>query len=368
MIRDCPAIRAAAPEVRGSGQVVYGNRNWIPMQITGTTPAWLDVRQWPVDEGAVFSDQDVRNSGKVCVIGQTIKRELFQGEDPLGKELRVGNVSLKVVGVLSRKGANMFGGDQDDLVIAPWTTIKYRISGKNQGGAAAQQSTASSSVNTSVNSLNNLYPSSSVQLYPAQSSIQQADYPMFVRFTNINVMQTAAASSDQVQLAMKQITQVLRERHRLREGEADDFQIRDMTEMMNTLQSTTNLIATLLLIVAMISLIVGGVGIMNIMLVSVTERTREIGLRMAVGARGLHILMQFLIEAVFLCLAGGIFGICLGRSVSLLVRMILKWPTAVSVPAIVGSVIVSTLVGVVFGFYPAWKASRLDPIEALRYE
>ncbi len=369
---ECPSVRVAAPEVRGSGQVVYGAKNWIPMQNTGTTPAWLDVRQWPVEEGSAFTDQDVRNSGKVCLIGQTLKRELFGAEDPIGKDVRVANVSLKVVGVLSRKGANMFGGDQDDVILAPWTTVKYRISGKNQGGAGASASSGGTSTggpqNASVNTLSNLYPSGNVQLYPQQSAAQQANTPQPIRFTNINSIALAVKTAEEIPLAMKQMTAVLRERHHLRETEADDFQIRDMTEIMNTVASTTQLIGTLLLIVAGISLIVGGVGIMNIMLVSVTERTREIGLRMAVGARGLHILWQFLVEAIVLCLAGGILGIALGRLVSLIVRGVMRWPTAISVPAIVASVIVSTFVGVVFGFYPAWKASRLDPIEALRYE
>jgi ABC-type antimicrobial peptide transport system permease subunit len=341
------------------------------MQITGTTPAWFDVRQWPIGEGAFFTDQDVRNSGKVCVIGQTIAKQLFENEDPIGKDLRLANVTLRVVGVLSRKGASMFGSDQDDLIVAPWTTIKYRISGKNQSAGAAQQSSgsASSKTNPGVNSLSNLYPNmSSIPLYPVPSESQQANTPMAVKFTNINSIQVGATSAAEIPLAMKQITEVLRERHHLRDGEADDFQIRDMTELMNTLASQTELIGKLLLIVAMISLIVGGVGIMNIMLVSVTERTREIGLRMAVGARGAHILWQFLVEAIVLCLSGGIIGIAIGRGVSLLVRTIARWPTAISIPAIVASVIVAATVGIVFGFYPAWKASRLDPIEALRYE
>jgi len=275
-----------------------------------------------------------------------------------------------VVGVLTRKGANMFGGDQDDVLIAPWTTIKYRISGRNGGGGGGGGAAASSGGGSSgsVNSLNNLYPSSGVPLYPQPSAQQLADYPQPVRFTNVNSIQTAAASTPEIPLAMKQITGVLRDRHHLSDGDPDDFQIRDMTEFQNTLTQTTSLIATLLLIVAGISLVVGGVGIMNIMLVSVTERTREIGLRMAVGAHGKHILLQFLTEAVVLCLAGGLIGISLGRGVSLLVRMFLRWPTAVSIPAIVASVVVSATVGIVFGFYPAFKASRLDPIEALRYE
>ncbi len=364
--RECPAIKAAAPEVRANGQLVYGNRNWVPMQITGTTPDYLDVRQWPVGEGSCFTDQDVRNSSKVCIIGTTIQREMFGTEDPIGKDVRLSNVSLRVVGVLSKKGATMFGSDQDDVVMAPWTTIKYRISGK--ASALSSAGSSSSGVDTSVNSLSNLYSSDAVTLYPVPSAIQQADTPQPIRFANINSIQVAATSTQEIPLAMKQITQVLRERHHLRDDDADDFQIQDMTEFLNTLAKTQGLISTLLLIVATISLVVGGVGIMNIMLVSVTERTREIGLRMAVGARARHILWQFLVEAIVLCLAGGLFGIMLGRGSSLLVRMLLKWPTAISIPTIVASVVVSGAVGIIFGYYPAWKASRLDPIEALRYE
>jgi len=364
--RECPAVRAAAPEVRTGGQVIYQNKNWVPMTITGTTPDYLSVREWPMEEGACFTDQDVRNTGKVCIIGETIKRELFAGEDPIGKDLRLANVSLKVVGILSRKGASMFGSDQDDVIIVPWTTIKFRISGKYQAPSAGAGAGAASG--NAINSLSNLYPNNQVALYPAQSAVQAADTPQPIRFANINSIMAAAASSHEIPLAMKQISALLRERHHLRDNEADDFQIRDMTELMNTLASTTQLIGNLLLIVATISLVVGGVGIMNIMLVSVTERTREIGLRMAVGAQSRDILRQFLVEAVVLCLAGGVIGIALGRGSSTLVRALLRWPTAVSVPAIVASVVVSASVGIVFGFYPAWKASRLDPIEALRYE
>ncbi len=371
IVRECPAVRDAAPEVMSNGQVVYGNRNWVPMQITGTTPAYLNVREWPVEEGDSFTDQDVRNSSKVCVIGQTIRRELFGEEDPVGKDIRLSNVSLRVVGVLTRKGASMFGRDQDDVILAPWTTIKERISGKTSSMSSAQGQTAassSSSSSTAVNTLKNLYPNAQLQLYPLPSDTQAADTPHPVRFTNINSIMSAAVSSEQIPVAIKQISALLRERHHLREGQGDDFQVRDMTELYNTMASTTERIGNLLLIVAAISLVVGGVGIMNIMLVSVTERTREIGLRMAVGAQGLHILFQFLVEAIVLCLAGGIAGILLGRGSSLLVQRFLQWPTAVSVPAIVISVIVAGGVGIIFGFYPAWKASRLDPIEALRYE
>ena len=369
ILRDCPAVRSAAPTVRSNAQIVYGNRNWVPQTITGTTPDYLDVREWAVVEGASFTDQDVRNATKVCMIGQTIRRELFGTESPIGKEIRMQSVGLRIVGVLDRKGANMFGQDQDDVVIAPWTTIKYRLSGKTDAIASAQgQSASSSSTSSAVNSLSNLYPSAQTSLYPAPSPTQVADTPQPIRFTNINTIMAAADSGSDIPLAMKQITELLHERHHIREGQDDDFQIRDMTELSNTLTASTDLIGTLLLIVAMISLVVGGVGIMNIMLVSVTERTREIGLRMAVGARARDILWQFLTEAIFLCLLGGIIGIALGRIISILVRYFKNWPTAISVPAIVISVLVSAIVGIVFGFYPAWKASGLDPIEALRYE
>lgn len=366
ILRDCPAVRSAAPTVRSNAQIVYGNRNWVPQTITGTTPDYLDVREWPVVEGGMFSEQDVRNSAKVCIIGQTLRRELFTGESPIGKEIRLQSVALRVVGVLDRKGASMFGQDQDDIVMAPWTTIKYRLSGKTDSGSSAQNQSAVA--NGAVNSLSNLYPNSQTQLYPAQSQTQAADTPQPIRFTNINTIMAAASSSADIPLAMKQITELLRERHHLRAGAEDDFQIRDMAELGSALSASTNLIGTLLLIVATISLIVGGVGIMNIMLVSVTERTREIGLRMAVGARAKDIMWQFLVEAIMLCLLGGAIGILIGRGASFMVRWLLKWPTAVSVSAIVASVVVSATVGVVFGFYPAWKASRLDPIEALRYE
>ncbi len=366
ILRDCPAVRSAAPTVRSNAQIVYGNRNWVPQTITGTTPDYLDVREWPVVDGGMFSEQDVRNSAKVCIIGQTLRRELFAGESPIGKEIRLQSVALRVVGVLDRKGASMFGQDQDDIVMAPWTTIKYRLSGKTETASSAQGQSAAAS--GAVNSLSNLYPNAQTQLYPAPSQIQAADTPQPIRFTNINTIMAAASSSADISLAMKQITELLRERHHLRAGAEDDFQIRDMAELGSALSASTNLIGTLLLIVATISLIVGGVGIMNIMLVSVTERTREIGLRMAVGARSTDILWQFLVEAIMLCLLGGAIGILIGRGASFMVRWLLKWPTAISVSAIVLSVVVSATVGVLFGFYPAWKASRLDPIEALRYE
>jgi ABC-type antimicrobial peptide transport system permease subunit len=366
IIRDCPAIRAAAPIVRARAQMVYANRNWVPFSIYGTTPAYFNVRDWTnLTEGEIFTDRDVRNANKVCVLGQTLVRELFEGKSPIGKEVRIKNVSFKVVGVLSAKGANMMGMDQDDIVLAPWTAIKYRVSGSTLTNV--NQSSASTT-SSSVNSLNNLYPSNQLSLYPTQSATQAADTPQPVRFTNVDQILAVANSADTIPLAIRQMTAVLRERHRIHSGDSDDFSIRDMTEMIKVFSSTTTLMTNLLLCVALISLVVGGVGIMNIMLVSVTERTHEIGLRMAVGAKAKDILRQFLVEAVVLCLAGGALGILLGHGGSYLVRIFLRWPIKTSPAAIIAAVLVSASVGIIFGYYPAWKASRLDPIEALRYE
>jgi ABC-type antimicrobial peptide transport system permease subunit len=287
--RECPSVLGVAPIVRARCQVVYGNRNWVPMYIYGTTPEYLEVRDWQeLDEGDVFTDRDVRNGSKVCLLGQTLVRELFGDESPLNKEVRVQNVSFKVVGVLSRKGANMMGLDQDDILLAPWTTIKYRVAGTsattiNQSSAAAQ----SMDPTQQVNSLNQLYPAAGEAdaLYPTLSALQQADTPQPVRFTNVDQILVRTESAEEIKPAMRQITEVLHERHHIRAGQSDDFSVRDMTEMARALGSTTELMGGLLLCVALISLLVGGVGIMNIMLVSVTERTREIGLRMAVGRR-----------------------------------------------------------------------------------
>ena len=363
--QECPAVASVAPIVRVRTQVVYGNRNWVPYFIYGTTPQYLRVRDWTnLAEGENFTDQDVRNASKVCLVGQTIVRELFEGQSPIGQELRIQNVAFKVIGVLGRKGANMMGMDQDDVVLAPWTTIKYRVAGSSVTNV--NQSAAETGSNA-VNTLSRIYPGRE-SLYPAPSATQQADTPLPVRFTSVDQIIAAARSGSQIPAAIQQITTLLQERHRIRPGQPDDFTIRDLTELTKALSSTTVLMTRLLLAVAMISLLVGGVGIMNIMLVSVTERTREIGLRMAVGAEPGDILRQFLAEAVVLCLIGGAMGILIGRGSSMLVRLVLNWPTAISVGAIVAAVLVSATVGIVFGYYPAWKASRLDPIEALRYE
>ena len=368
--RQCPAVLDVAPSVRARAQIVYRNRNWVPDQITGTTPSYLVVRDWRnMASGEMFTDRDVRNGNKVCVIGDTIRNNLFPNTSPLGAEIRINNVSFEVVGVLRRKGANMMGMDQDNIVLAPWTTIKYRVSGTTLSNTNQSASAGSSGADTSgrVNSLNNLYPDAT-PLYLTRSSTQQANYPQPVRFTNVDQILVKAVSEAKISQAISQMSDLLRQRHRIGPGEEDDFSIRDMTEMTKMLSSTTQSMSILLLVVAMISLVVGGVGIMNIMLVSVTERTREIGLRMAVGARSYHILRQFLVESIVLCLVWGAMGVLLGRGTSILVRWQVNWPTQASLSTITAAVVVSVAVGVTFGFYPAWKASRLDPIEALRYE
>ena len=367
IIKECPAVSSVAPIVRARTQVVYGNRNWVPTYIYGTTPSFLDVREWTdLDEGEGFTEHDVRNSSKVCLVGQTIVTELFGGQSPLGKELRIRNVSFKIIGILRKKGANMMGLDQDDIILAPWTTIKYRVVASSL--SSANQSTTNTSSTTEVNSLSQIYPNLQQNLYPVPSTIEQADAAPIIRFTTIDQILTAARSSSLIHSAIEQITTLLRERHHLSDSSPNDFNVRDMTEITKAMSSTTALITKVLLCVATISLVVGGIGIMNIMLVSVTERTREIGLRMAVGAEPGDILRQFLTEAVVLCLFGGTMGILLGRGSSYIVSSVLHWPTAASVGAIVAAVVVSASVGIIFGFYPAWKASRLDPIDALRYE
>jgi len=359
---------SVAPVVYARTQVVFGGKNWVPFYLYGTTPEFLDVREWQnLDEGEMFTEQDVRGASQVCVLGKTLKTQLFGEQSPIGCEVRLNNQPFKVVGVLSPKGANMIGMDQDDILLAPWTSIKFKVAGRSVTNTNQSERAATDTTQT-VNTLNERYPSKTVELYPTVSANVAMNNPRVDRAANINVIWAKVGLAQDVPTARRMISETLRRAHRLRPGAPDDFSIRDMTEQNNVLGSTSQLMSGLLLSVALISLVVGGVGIMNIMLVSVTERTREIGLRMAVGARPKDILRQFLVEAVLLCLIGGALGIGLGRGSAELVRFFLHWPTQVSVAAIVASVTVSGLVGVLFGFYPAWKASRLDPIQALRYE
>ncbi len=364
--RDCqPLLVSVAPVVRVRTDVVHGNRNWRPPYIYGTSADYLDVRQWDLAGGRGFTAQEV-SAADVCVLGQTVARELFAEQSPVDEVVRVNNVPLKVIGVLHFKGANMLGQDQDDILLAPWRTMKFKVSGTS--ATMVDQSTPRPDPTLPVIPTSQRYPNLQPNLYPTPSASQQLNDPPRLLPTFVDQIHLRVASEGAIKQAVREITAVLRERHRLRPGQQNDFNIRDMTEVSRAMGSTSELMGALLLCVALISLVVGGVGIMNIMLVSVTERTREIGLRMAVGARGRDILRQFLVESVLLCLLGGAIGIVLGRGGSMLVNWLLRWPTVPSLPAVVAAVGVSVGVGMVFGYYPAWKASRLDPIEALRYE
>jgi len=314
--RELPSIRAVAPIMRARSQIVYSGQNWVPQSMIGTTPGFLDVRDWEMEEGNFFTDADVFSSAKVCVIGLTVQENLFAGESPVQKTIRIKNMPFKVLGVLSRKGTNAMGQDQDDVVLAPWTTVKKTLQGS------------------------------------AFNNVDQ----LLVSATS----DTAAATAD--------ITALIRQRHRLNEGEDNDFRVLTMNEMASTVTETSRVMTLLLAVIASISLVVGGIGIMNIMLVNVVERTREIGLRMAVGARKRDILMQFLMEATVLSVAAGLIGMALGASAAWVIARTLSWPTLISAGSIGISFAFSCAVGIFFGFYPAMRAARMDPIEALRHE
>ena len=372
ILNECPAVDSLAPIVYARRQVVYGGKNWNPIYLYGTTPSFLRVRRWEnLTEGESFTERDVHDVAQVCMLGQTVVTELFEGESPIGREVVVNDVPLRVLGVLSPKGTNIIGVDEDDIVLAPWTTVKFRISASSSHNGPQASGNAAGSGGSDpemAGLLSRRYPRNKLGLYPSQSATQALANPKLERFSNVDSILVRAQTTEEIPVAKEQIRELLHERHRIGPAQVDDFDVRDFTEVIHAVESTVNLVAGLLICVALISLVVGGVGIMNIMLVSVTERYREIGLRMAIGAGPRDILRQFLVEAVVLCLLGGTVGIALGRGGSILVRVLAKWPTETSPIAMLAAVSVSVTVGIVFGYYPAWKASRLNPIEALRHE
>jgi len=318
--RDVQGVVAAAPTMRGSGQLVWGNLNWSTM-IVGVTPEYFDARDWPTTSGRVFNQEDVDGAAKVAILGQTVAQSLFGDADPIGQIVRVKKLLCTVVGVLDSKGQNTFGQDQDDVIVIPLTTAKRKVLGVSLANART-----------------------------------------------VNGISIKVGDNEDLKEVQQNIRDLVRQRHRLQPGQDDDFGIRSAAEMVQTKDEQAQLMTKLLMSIASVSLLVGGIGIMNIMLVSVTERTREIGLRMAVGARGRDILTQFLVEALTVALIGGSIGVAAGLGASFALAYFGEWRTVVSPPAILLAFTFSGLIGIFFGFYPARKAAGLNPIDALRYE
>jgi macrolide transport system ATP-binding/permease protein len=347
---------------RQVAQVVAGNRNWST-SINGVTASYFAVREWPVDVGRTFTDAEEKSAATVCLLGKTVAINLFgEGQNPVGAIIRVKNFPLRVLGVLSVKGQSNYGQDQDDVVILPFGTAERKVLGVSAPSAAPAAAATASASNpyASVPTTNSIYSSSSESTSPFGGAPKITGV--------VNMIYIKAKSSDSVDTAMAQVIRTLHERHRIQPKQDNDFTVRSLSEVAEASASATQVMTMLLAAVASISLLVGGIGIMNIMLVSVTERTREIGIRMAIGARRIHIMLQFLVEAMMLSLMGGLAGIVLGILVSELISMLAGWPTLLSSIAVAGGFIFSAAVGVFFGYYPARKASMLHPIEALRYE
>ena len=316
IVNETRYVSATSPSVNSSGQVIYGANN-APTTVYGISPDYMEIRRYEVEDGDMFSDQDVQTAAKVCVIGKTVVDNLFPGgENPVGKVIRFQKLPFRVVGVLKSKGYNSMGMDQDNLILAPYTTIQKKI----------------------------------------------------LAITHLQGITCSALKEEYTDQAIDEISEILRRNHRLRETDDDDFTIRSMQELSTMLTSTTDIMTTLLAAVAGISLLVGGIGIMNIMYVSVTERTREIGLRMSIGAKGMDILAQFLIESILISVTGGLIGVLFGVGAALIVNVVAHFPIYIQPWSVLLSFVVCTVTGVFFGWYPAKKAAQLDPIEAIRYE
>ncbi len=315
--RECPSVAAASPIVRSSAQIVFGDQNWFT-QVQGTNQEFSQIRDWPVQTGDFFSATDIRTAARVIVLGKTVADNLFQGLNPIGQMVRVHDLPFRVLGVLAPKGQSGMGQDQDDTVVMPFTTVQKKLIGQT--------------------------------------------------ILHINAVMISCVSPRATYVAEKQVTDLLRQRHRIPPGETDDFMVRNLTDVADAAEQTNQVMTLLLGSIAAVSLIVGGIGIMNIMLVSVTERTREIGIRMAIGARPSYIRMQFLTESVVLSLMGGLIGVFSGGGLALTISRVLGWPTLVSALSVVVSFAFAAMIGIFFGYYPAHKAASLDPIEALRYE
>ena len=323
--QECESVLAASPMVGTMGQVIYGNVNWSPKEMFGVGEDYLLVRNWQVSRGSFFTYRDIISASKVCVIGRTLVAQLFQTLDPVGQTIRIRNIPFRVIGVLESKGANLVGQDQDDVILMPYSTVRKRLNGSS--------------------------------------------------FDNVHAILASARSMSKMNQAEMEIRNLLADRHGIPPGNPLDFEVQNTTEIAKIFNTITGTMTAMLAAIAGISLIVGGVGIMNIMLVSVTERTREIGIRMAIGARGRDILRQFLFEAVLLSCAGGLVGLALGITASLGITAAInqistgsEWPVVISIPAAMTAILFSAAVGVGFGFFPALRASRMDPIVALRYE
>ena len=358
-------VELASPVVRTGGQIIVGNTNWSPNSIIGGNEHYLAIEGWEVAQGSPFSAEQVNNSARVCLIGNTIATKLFAGKDPIGQEVRIKDVVFSIIGVLAPKGADMMGNDKDDCLILPWTSIRTRLAG---AGGSATIGKAGASNSTSSVSSTDTFSTSAVSFYPGCDVQPYTNAPHPLRTRTVDSLIVRIRDSENANPAMDEMTTALRRAHRLEPGVLDDFELRDRAQFSKMVTGTSETMSNLLLAVALISLIVGGVGIMNIMMVSVTERTREIGLRMAVGARPRDIMFQFLTEAVLLCLAGGVLGIVIGHVSSGVVSSMFGWPIATSPGAMLLSVTVAAAIGIVFGWYPAFKASRLDPIDALHHE